>query len=746
MEKKEIDEFKKKVKDKVAKAGLNPNVSFTYVKREEWGIKTESAAALLRNKLGITEHASNKTILTDKDSILIARRTKAILNSRDEIMSRYDFGHMDWILCNCGVPLSDLQAQFQILFAAAVWILDCLADAGTDFSKLYKLLPQERDLLNRLPDLPVKDCKFDNDLIRSVEYVLCFRNGDSDPKKKSGVISQQTLFTKTTAAQKIKPDLPCRQAYEKMIALIPKHKIKEAVDQYQACHQAWIDSFFETIRPFCKETDEIAAWIKEWKQKRNDVARELKELTAAAKKEYEKKPGPTREELLALHDGIQQRNSASLDYSLTAPKQHIEDMENLRKRLPNSMRMMDRINESAEENDTVLIKTEREQELKKKRQAADLCYRSILHYRLARAKKLIPSYPDIQCPQLPVGDGYGICFALLYLIEQGSDLPWLYGPSTAIAEQAALNLPWISPGFMKELVEDLKTPARPAVPAKEESVAVPDWSERKYYREGEKDDPDFRWNLAQISMEVNDCLAPRDLHVPRSILDKLHAFGLQGDALNIFLYAMSGFHESTNHITARNFDEDYMQTLLQNTGAPQRISRAELEAKAAEQEDEIRKLRAALRDAERQSAQNEKKLSELQEKTQIERQELYDLREYVFNLNAADDEKQDTDAVIPEKQTYTVQKNTIIVGGHDSWLKAFRQMLKGKVRYIDREQNFDTGMIRSADVIWIQLNALSHSQFYKVTDAAKKYRKQIRMFRQASAWKCAEQVAENDKL
>ena len=69
----------------------------------------------------------------------------------------------------------------------------------------------------------------------------------------------------------------------------------------------------------------------------------------------------------------------------------------------------------------------------------------------------------------------------------------------------------------------------------------------------------------------------------------------------------------------------------------------------------------------------------------------------------------------------------------------------GHLRFIDRDLVFDAHVIRNADIIWIQPNAISHSQYYRIVDAARQYRKPIRYFTYASAAKGAEQVTEADK-
>ena len=54
-------------------------------------------------------------------------------------------------------------------------------------------------------------------------------------------------------------------------------------------------------------------------------------------------------------------------------------------------------------------------------------------------------------------------------------------------------------------------------------------------------------------------------------------------------------------------------------------------------------------------------------------------------------------------------------------------------------------IIRRADVIWIQTNCIGHNTYYNVIDLVRRYGRKVRYFKYASAVKCAEQVAEEEK-
>jgi len=96
------------------------------------------------------------------------------------------------------------------------------------------------------------------------------------------------------------------------------------------------------------------------------------------------------------------------------------------------------------------------------------------------------------------------------------------------------------------------------------------------------------------------------------------------------------------------------------------------------------------------------------------------------------------------KLPYSVRQRVVIFGGHDSWSKAIRPMLKN-VRFVDKEAIPNAEMIKKADVIWLQTNAMPHKHYHMIMDVARAYGKEVRYFTSASAEKCARDVAQNDK-
>lgn len=83
-------------------------------------------------------------------------------------------------------------------------------------------------------------------------------------------------------------------------------------------------------------------------------------------------------------------------------------------------------------------------------------------------------------------------------------------------------------------------------------------------------------------------------------------------------------------------------------------------------------------------------------------------------------------------------KKICVFGGHQSWLKFVKEKFIGARFFTGDIHSID--VIRNADEIWIQSNAISHSFYGKVLDAARAYKIPVIYFRYAGTKKCIEQV------
>ena len=331
---------------------------------------------------------------------------------------------------------------------------------------------------------------------------------------------------------------------------------------------------------------------------------------------------------------------------------------------------------------------------------------------------------------------------VLYSVETGSDIPWLYGSCIAMMSEVVDILPWGLSDY-SELEDPYLTDEPPTIYKVPE---FPDWYKREYGWKGD-DEYELR-SLAQIVYETTGCLMPRNLHQYDAELKKLGKYGIKQNKAIAVLYCMLALSNSRRRIPANNLDKDYMKWVEQEEVEKDKedLPPVDWKAQKEEYEKQIKKLRSALHSAEKTAQEAKKKLEQQNSASEAEHRELADLREVVFNKEEFDSYDGSAEEVVDDdKYPYTVQKSTVVFGGHETWVKVLKPMLKGDIKFIVKEMKIDVSLVRYAEVIWIQCNAIPHRSYYSIVNTARKLGKPIRYFTNASAVKCAEQIVENDK-
>lgn len=186
---------------------------------------------------------------------------------------------------------------------------------------------------------------------------------------------------------------------------------------------------------------------------------------------------------------------------------------------------------------------------------------------------------------------------------------------------------------------------------------------------------------------------------------------------------------------------DFLKSLDEELNEKAEAETAEETDSAAKVEELTRQLkesRRILHDAEQNVRQLQDRLRSAEADALRDRAELSQLRETLFELRAGEGQPEDE----PEAEIefpYQTERRIVAFGGHESWRKAIRPMLPD-VRFFDREMLPDINTVKSADMVWIQSNAISHKFFYRIIDVARKENIPVRYFGFASARKCAEQL------
>lgn len=667
----------------------------------------------------------------DLTDALFERRKRAVLNTMERVQKEYgDETVQDWdpnytgkrwvALCISGDTFEELETEQHILRGAAIWILDQIANKRETRQKLMKLLPTEDWMLDPLYDSHFWHPKYSFDLVQSVVYVLLCRNTEHPNLKE---LDQELPFALTdeptalgTHRSGSKGTFANREHFEKLLELIPRKAIENAVQRLQGYYWPWVRTFYEALRPYARRLAEADQRITEAAKEHNrlvdlmsDEARSIQKLMKQARRAPRSanaapvrtqpllKGIPTPDELF--------RSSAfgrtpSAEALQTDPLSvHFDRLESLADRIDE---MVDKYNARIHDYDAVLQEESR----------------FLADFILTGGFSVELSNP------------YELCFALLYLIDAEDDLPWTYGPCIGLMYAVCDNLPWGLYEYKEEedpIWEDFDSYAYPAA----KPSSIPDWNLRKYRRK----DYEPR-SLAQLLYEYTGCLLPADMHQYDGLLKELQKYGVRTKDGSVLLTAMVAMANSQRRIPAFNL-KDWRDMTGENTSDS--VEQGDTAEQLAQLSQQVKQLRTALHEAERKEREARKELEQVRETEGRERRELADLRELVFNQEQEENWEGKPERAI--ELPYEVRRSTLIFGGHESWLKPMKELLSGSVRFIDRGYTFDTAILRSAEAIWIQPNAMSHPMYYRIIDQARRLKKPVRYFTNASAAICAQQVA-----
>lgn len=343
-------------------------------------------------------------------------------------------------------------------------------------------------------------------------------------------------------------------------------------------------------------------------------------------------------------------------------------------------------------------------------------------------------YPDVNLhtPTFELNNPYALCMGILLLCSPSAlehiyadakganltsdlDMPWLFGLFSGMVHDVVLFLPWAMNVYKEEKCE-FCSPRKP--------LSHPSWYKLEYSGK------DFKRNLAQIMYELTGTILPRDIDLYDDAHNILRKYGIRGKNETLVVELMSMMYFAQHKTRMPLYIEE------EEPEAPNEDVAA-LKERLNEVRSQLKKVTDEAHELDRRARRAEQTLEQERTQTKADRQELASLREVIFlqeNISA--------DESVSVSFPYEVKQRIVIYGGHDSWLKGMKEYLTGDIRYIDKDQAIiDRNLIRNADAVWIQTNAISHRQYYATIDEVRKAGIKVRYFAFASAKKCAEQVA-----
>ena len=677
----------------------------------------------------------------DYDSRHIKRRTQAAISHVDEIRDHVlsvcpeypEFFTIeeDWIEANLHplVSYDYIEGRADTALGAAIWILDQIRDHGDIPEELDVLLEAvKNDTDFYMP--PVWDPCHSEQMLAGMLYVIQHRNDDCvglDDKRfqKSewDTIDQRVYMDPYTTDGKNRQEVPSRTLFESILKLVPEEVIQEAVSAYKEKWWDWVTRYYRSRAVLVKQEADIVEKLNCLADK---ASRKVEELTAA-------RPAPVLNNILmnklpAIGEvtntpGMLEMNQQSVIYQV---KQWEEEMEHLEQQRTELYHQITALWVSAG-----MIPTR--------------CYDAIAE---EFGQEIADNWITFE-----IEDPYQFCFAQLYLIDSGSDLPWMYFPGSSMMMTCASTLPW---GLLKyrmepdgiwvhyDEVSDAYIPGyqKMEMPKRIKLPNLENWYKMEYLDSQEKNSHwQQMYNLSQIIYEITGSIMPRKLDRIYPAIPELDRYGIKGKlALHPLIYCISLLSEARHQNRGSHYHPDF-QWIEDVSEEEETVSEEEtsddLKKRIAELEAEVKKLKAVSYDASREVLAEKQRYAKLEEDRDNDRQELADLRELVFHQNQEiyHADSVDEDIEFP----YHTERRIVVFGGHDSWAKEIKPKLPD-VRFIDRTMQPNADLIRNADVLWLQHNAISHKYYYKIINEARRYHIPVRYFAYSSAVKCAEQI------
>ena len=685
----------------------------------------------------------------DYDSGRMKRRISATAATLEEFKTRFhkacpivpdgfDF-ETDWIEANATPRLAyDMEEEFKAgLLGAAIWILDVIRDRG-DIRAVAELLPDHVDPTEvGMPD--VWDPCHSEEMLLGMLSVLQNRNADctgiKNPEKKTGSPKNRYYFDSYTVENLHKQDVPSRIVFEKILSYIPDADIDRAVAAYMDKYWDVVERYYKSRCVYAKEEAYLCSAIARYNSRVDSATLELARTTQS------------RSPLAALNKPMLPAMMQGLPVALPQgqPSASLTAASQYQNLIQTAQRLQSEKEELDERWDEV---GDRVSEL----WCDTSCF--LLKPREWIAEQYGEEIADIW-DGFEIEDPYELCFAFLYLVDQGSDYPWLYYPGVTLFSMTMDTLPWCRTAykgdpegvwehFDPDTMELVPGPVQAELPKRIKVPELENWNRMQYLNQYE-DELGYqeKVSLAQVLYEITGCIMPRNQQRYYPALLDLDAYGITGKkALHPLIYCMNLLGEGkyrSRKLPRMEWNLEEQPDEEQKTGQTESVE--ELKVRIAALQAENSRLRQTAYEVDRE-LREARKASEIQEqKTMLDRQELADLRELVFHLqeDVYDAESENAAIAFP----YHNFQRIVVFGGHDSWAREIKPRLPD-VRFVDKDMVPNAELIRRADIVWVQANAISHAYYYKILDETRKHSIPVRYFSYASALKCAEQLAKQD--
>lgn len=660
----------------------------------------------------------------DFDAIRMKRRISSVLSVAEDVTKRFSeicpdtpnrFSLAeDWVLMN-SYPVSAFDHIEKYVFStlgAAIWLLDHIRDNGkTD--RLNEIL-RNAPLPGNVPMPDVWDPCHSQQMLRHVVSIINNRNSDSPVTEKAIRKNKATVtrvyMDRSTAENRIDHNVPSRQLYDQLIALVDPIALSAVEDYYKEKHWEWLRRYFLCRNIFNQEEQKIRAQI-------DDFHAQIQTISAQTAVLSQK-----RKQLTILSKASSTELIPTLDNNPASD--HLIQLKTL------------------DYQNKVLY--EKQEEFNSHFNSFT---REVSEFTVTPTESIAKQYGE-EIAQIWVGfeieDPYSMCMAFLSLLDRGSDLPWCYFPSVTLQSCYISMLPWTRTRYIPscdDIWEHYDADAGAIVPGPSnrslsKKIRVPDldnWYRMQFSDTAKsKSEHNNLFNLSHIVYEVTGCLMPRNPERHLAALNTLNRYGINNKKANQnLLYCMSLLGEAKH------------QTLVSQLPVTQDNDFDEMPGTVEALQEQVTALREELAMC-RQTLQDAKNTSVASANQIIQLKQELNHRDYLVH---------DLSNIIFDSKLPTVSKNSgfpyrtasyfAVFSADEAWIKNMDAKLPD-VLFFREIPKGNPEILRTADTIWIQPKDMSYDEYRRIIIEARKFSVPVRIFPFTDATSCAVLLVQTD--
>lgn len=628
-----------------------------------------------------------------------------------------------------------------IIPGAAVYILDLLKQDPATAEELKRLLAEEQRYHhekhpNEEPKkyTYLKFIEHSDQEFQSVIRILTKRNEEALKKiiEEQALENREILNSVLAQGKQNETKSTYRTFFNRLISLLPEGVDDAAIDEMESIQLQILDLYFRESEKVTRELEKaIRAYMQVYEQLIQ--CREKAEKTVG-KKDISERVKQFQEysmDRMFPENGL--RKFAKPTSSLPGDHNEVNELMNLESKEKQLLTKMKELTERRVERltDAMMIMERASFSFnpETKNCNKNMSEEETIHYTL---------------PEMP--NPFRVGFALLMAGEKNRDSVWCGGITDIVLRYYNYMLPWTH--GLSYLCDDgtetekmLELYKEGMNPDNCEYEMLTSWEEYKPEYDTGKENEDGLLSMAQLIYQLTGFLLPRNIGKENAFYQLFRDIGFDQKDARLMTYLVRIYRDYIQKCREQQLpDEAEEETETVSSEENPEV----LKAKIRELTQKCKGLEKQLYEAERANRKKQEALETMQQEAEEDKTELTDLREFVFNMQTEEKEEDETENA--EDLPYSVQKNTLVFGGHKTWLKAIKQMLNGNIRFIEDRStySFDPGIIDGADVVWLQVNAISHTAYYRVVEKARAAHKPVHYFSKASALAGARQVIQKD--